>query len=134
MSAAALAGTLAVPVNKYPSVLTSSKTAAEVATALRAKLAVAADLTWSKPGALPDARATGLSTIWSFERGRASAGTAFNPASRQFNPAYPLSTATSATLNVPAAVPALVTPTYVEAGLEYSNRNGNFVRTLGTWQ
>jgi hypothetical protein len=39
-----------------------------------------------------------------------------------------------ATLIVPAAVAQLVTPTYAEATLEYSNRNGNFVRSLNTWQ
>ena len=121
------------PSNKFPLLLTASKTPAEIATALRAKAAISVDLTWSKPGVMPDARATALNQLWSFEQGRASTGVAFNPASRQFNPTFPGSTATSATLSIPAAVPALITPTYVEATLEYTNRNGNFIRSLYTW-
>ena len=67
-----------------PFVLTTSKTAAEVATALRAKTAFSTVLTWSAPGAMPDARALGLNRLYTFEQGRATTGTAFNPASRQF--------------------------------------------------
>lgn len=134
MSTQALAGTLAVPANKFPLVLTTSKTAAEVATALLAKTALSTDLTWSAPGVMPDARALGLNTLYTFEQGRATTGTAFNPASRQIYFNYPAPTALSATLNTPAAVPALVTPTYAEATWEYSNRNGNFVRSLYAWQ
>ena len=134
MSAVALAGTVAAPANKFPLILSASKTASEVATLIRSKAAFATDLTWSKPGAMPDGRATALNTFYTFEQGRATTGTAFNPASRQFNPTYPSPTATATTLNSPAAVPALVTPTYAEATLEYTNRNGNFVRLLNAWQ
>jgi hypothetical protein len=134
MNTVALAGTVAAPLNKFPLVLTTSKTAFDVATLIKSKAAFSTDLTWSKPGAMPDGRATALNTLWTFEQGRATTGTAFNPASRQINFSYPAPSATAATLNVPAAVSALVTPTYAEATFEFSNRNGNLVRNLSTWQ
>ncbi len=134
MSTVALAGTVALPVNKFPEFLTSSVLTATVATNVINKVAFPTNLTWTAPGVLPDARKTGLSTLYSFEQGRASTGTAFNPASRQTTLSFPASTALLATFNVPAPVTALVTPTYFEAGLEYSNRNGNFIRNLRTFQ
>lgn len=134
MSTVALAGTVALPVNKFPEFLTSTVTAASVAANVKNKIAFPANLTWGAPGVLPDGRTTGLSSLYSFEQGRASAGTAFNPASRQTTLSHPTSTALAATFNVPAPVTALVTPLYFEAGLEYSNRNGNFIRNLRTFQ
>ena len=134
MSTVALAGTVAVPANKFPGFLTTSMTVPEIATNVRNKTAFSTDLTWAKPGVLLDGRATGLSLLYSFEQGRATAGPAFSPASRQSTPSYPASTALAATINVPAAVPALVTPLYFEAGLTYTNRNGNFIRNLRTFQ
>jgi hypothetical protein len=134
MSTVALAGTVALPANKFPDFATSSMTLPNVATNLRNKTAFSTDLTWTTPGALPDGRKTGLASLYSFEQGRASTGTAFNPASRQITLSYPVSTALAATSNVPAPVAALVVPTYFEAVLEYSNRNGNFIRNLRTFQ
>jgi hypothetical protein len=134
ISTVALAGTVAAPANKFPLVLTTSKSAFDAAAEIKAKTAIASALTWSKPGVMPDGRAVALNTLWSYESGRATTGIANYPASRQFNPSYPLPTAAMATLIVPAAVAQLVTPTYAEATLEYSNRNGNFVRSLNTWQ
>ena len=133
MSTVALASTAAVP-GKFPELLTSSVTTANVAANVTAKAAFSTNLTWAAPGVLPDARKTGLSALYSFEQGRASTGTAFNPASRQTTLSFPASTALLATFNVPAPVTALVTPLYFEAGLEYSNRNGNFIRNLRTFQ
>ena len=131
MSTVALAG----PVNKFPVFGTSSVAPPAVATNVTNKTAFSTDLTWTAPGVLPDARKTGLNALYSFEQGRASAtGTAFNPASRQTTLSYPVSTALAATFNVPVPVTALVTPTYFEAGLEYTNRNGNFIRNLRTFQ
>lgn len=134
MGTVALAGTLALPANKFPGVGSSSMTLLDIVTNVKNKTAFSTDLTWAAPGVLPDARKTGLSALYSFEQGRASAGPAFNPASRQATLAYPASTALAATFNVPVPVPALVTPLYFEASLEYSNRNGNFVRNLRTFQ
>ncbi|UUZ70308.1 hypothetical protein LP416_15345 [Polaromonas sp. P2-4] len=134
MSTVALAGTPAAPVIKFPLLVTSSLTAAQFAAAINAKAAFSSNLTWNLPGAMPDGRATALNTLYSFEQGRATSGANFNPASRQFNPSFPAPNAVAATLSVPAAVPALVTPTYFEAALEYSNRNGNFIRSLATFQ
>ena len=121
-------GTVVEP--KFPHSPTSSMTVSDIATNLRNKTAFSTNLTWIAPVAMPDGRKTGLSLLYSFEQGRASSGATFNPASRQFSPSYPASTATAATLNVPAPVPALVTPTYFEAGPEYTNRNGNYIKRV----
>jgi hypothetical protein len=134
ISTVALAGTLALPANKFPVFVTSTVAPPAIATNLRNKTAFSTDLTWTAPGALPDGRNAGLSALYSFEQGRATTGTAFNPASRQTTLAYPASTALAATYDVPAPVAALVVPTYFEAVLEYSNRNGNFIRNLRTFQ
>ena len=134
MSTVALAGTGSAPANKFSELLTSSLTLPDIAANLRNKAAFSTDLTWAAPGALLNGKTTGLTTLYSFEQGRATAGPAFNPASRQFTPSYPGSTALAATLNVPAPVPALVTPTYFEVGLEYSNRTGNFIKGITSFQ
>lgn len=134
MSTVALAGTAAVPANMYPEFLTSSLTLPDIAANLRNKAAFSTDLTWAAPKALINGKTASLSSLYTFEQGRATAGPAFNPASRQVTLSYPASTALAATLNVPAPVPALVTPTYVEAVLEYANRNGNFIRTARAFQ
>ena len=134
MSTVALGGTVTVPANKFPVFVTSSVTPPTVAANVRNRTAFSTDLTWNAPGLLPDGRNAGLSTLYSFEAGRANPGTAFNPASRQTTLSFPRSTAVLATFDVPAAVTALVVPTYFEAGLEYSNRNGNFIRNLRTFQ
>ncbi len=134
MSTVALAGTLALPANKFPLITSSSMTATQVATAILAKTAFSVDLTWSLPGAMPDGRATGLALLSAFETGKANNTNAAYPTSRQFSPSYPASKAVAATLNVPAAPAVMVTPTYGEAKLEYSNRNGNFINSLSTWQ
>ena len=114
----------------FPKFVTSSMTVLDIATNVRNKTAFSTDLTWIAPVAMPDGRKTGLNLLYSFEQGRASSGATFNPASRQFSPSYPASTATAATLNVPAPVPALVSPTYFEAALEYTNRNGNYIKSV----
>jgi hypothetical protein len=134
ISTVALAGTLAAPANKFPLIASSSLTAAQAATAILAKNAFSVNLTWSVPGVMPDGRATALSLLSAFETGKASSGTSAYPASRQFSPFYPTSKAVAATLNVPPAPAALVTPTYGESKLEYTNRNGNFINTLSAWQ
>ena len=134
MSTVALAGTAAVPANMYPEFLTSSLTSPDIAANLRNKAAFSTDLTWAAPKALIHGKTASLNTLYSFEQGRATAGPAFNPASRQSTVSFPAPTALAATLNVPAPVPALVTPTYFEAALEYSNRNGNFIKAIRAFQ
>ena len=134
MSTVDLAGTMALPANKFPGVVSSSVTLPNIATNVRNKTAFSTDLTWAAPGVLPDGRKTGLNALYSFEEGRATTGTTFYPASRQITRSYPASTALAATSNVPAPVAALVTPVYFEATLEYSNRNGNLIRYLKTFQ
>lgn len=118
----------------YPARLTSSKTAAEVATAILSKAAYSLNLTWSAPGALPDGRPVAHTNVYFFEQGRASAGTTFNPASRQTALEFAGATATALNATVPAAAVQLVTPTYAEYGIQYSNRNGNTVRAAYVWQ
>lgn len=128
MSTVALAGTLAAPANKF-AVINSTTNVSQVATAVRTKVAISVPFTWISPGVMPDGRAIALNTLFSFENGSTTAA-GFYPATRQINLTYPASTATSATLNIPAPVPVLLTPNYGEVTFEYSNRNGNFIRNL----
>ena len=118
----------------YPSVLTGSKTNAEVGTAILVKSPYSLNLTWSAPGAMPDGRKVAHTNVYFYEQGRASAGTTFNPASRQISIEYPGPTATALNATVPAAAAQLVTPTYAEIGIQYTNRNGNSVRAVYAWQ
>ena len=132
MSTVALAGTLAVPNNKF-AVPSSTTLPWQIATAIRDKVAIAVPLFWALPGTMPDARPLRLNALYSFENGSTTA-TGFYPATRSSTVTYPSSTATSApAFGVPAPVAALLMPNYAEIGLEYTNRNGNFVRTLQTY-
>lgn len=132
--AVALAGTGVIS-DLFARVLTNTRTAAQIATEINNKAAFSVGLTWRIPGAMPDARAVALSSLYSFESGRqAAVQPNFNPASRRFDPTYPGSQATAATLNVPAPGPNMAVPTYGEAGFIYVNRNGNIVRTTYTYQ
>ena len=54
-SAATLAGT-GVTADLFPRVATSTKTPAEIATAIKAKAAISTDATWTLPGTMPDGR------------------------------------------------------------------------------
>ena len=132
-SAATLAGT-GVTADLFARVSSSTKTAAEIATAVRGKAAISTDWTWSAPGAMPDGRATQLGDTYVFEQGNANAnGTAF-PRSRQILFSYPGPQATAAKLNIPVPVPALILPTFALCELEYNNRNGNNVWSQIAWQ
>ena len=133
-SAVALAGA-SFATDLYPRLLTSSMNSSAIATAIRAKAAFSTDLTWTAAGAMPDGKALGWGNLYSFKQGRVNpAQTAFNPASRQFEPTYPAANVTAATLAVPAAVANLGLPTYSELGLSINNRNGNVVQSLYSFQ
>ncbi len=132
-SAAALAGT-GPDADLFARFKSNTKTAAEIATAIRAKAAISTDATWSAPGAMPDGRATQLNDFYAFEQGNANAnGTTF-PRSRRILFGYPDPQATSATFTQPAPVSALVLPTFASFSLEYNNRNGNNLYSSYTWQ
>lgn len=132
-SAATLAGT-GPGTDLFARFTASTKTQAEIATAIRNKAAISSDLTWSAPAAMPDGRALQLGDIYSFEQGNANTnGTAF-PRSRRILLGYPGTQATSATFSQPAPVPALVLPTFASFELEYNNRNGNNVFSGLVWQ
>lgn len=132
MSSVALAGTLAVPNNKF-AVPSSTTLPWQIATAIRNKAAIAVPLVWALPGTMPDARPLALTALYSFENGSTTAA-GFYPATRLSTVTYPASTASAASsYTVPAPVAAMLTPSYAEITLEYSNRNGNFVRTLQTY-
>ncbi len=118
----------------YPARLSSSKTASEVGAAILAKSEYSLNLTWAAPGAMPDSRKFAHSNVYFFEQGRATAGTTFNPASRQTSLEYAGPTATALNATVPAAAAQLITPTYGEYGIQYNNRNGNNVRAVFVWQ
>ena len=132
-SAATLAGT-GPDTDLFARFKSSTKTGAEIATAIRTKTAISTDATWSIPSAMPDGRATQLGDIYAFEQGNANTnGTAF-PRSRRILFGYPGAQATSATFTQPAPVSALVVPTFASFQLEYNNRNGNNVWSQYAWQ
>lgn len=132
MSTVALAGTLAVPNNKF-AVPSSTTLPWQIATAIRDKVAIAVPLVWALPGTMPDARPLRMSALYSFEQGSTTAA-GFYPATRLSTVTYPSPTASAAPgYSVPAPVAAMLTPSYAEITLEYTNRNGNFVRTLQTY-
>lgn len=133
-SAAALAGT-GVATDLFPKVTTNSMTPAQISTAVLAKAAFSMNLSWTAPVAMPDGKTLGWGGLFSFKQGRVDAAqTAFNPASRQFDPTYPAANVTSGTLPVPAAVAKLGLPTYMQYWLSLSNRNGNTVESLYAFQ
>ena len=132
LSAAVLAG-MGPAADLYARV-TSTKTPAEIATAIRTKAAISTSQTWTAPGAMPDGRAVALRRNWVFESGRANTTNAAWPASRKLDFGYPGSLATSTTVNIPAPVAALVVPTYAETTLQYVNRNGNNVTSIYSYQ
>ena len=133
-SAATLAGA-GVATDLFPKVTTNSMTPAQISTAVLAKAAFSMNLSWTAPGAMPDGKALGWGGLFSFKQGRVDAAqTAFNPASRQFDPTYPAANVTSGTLPVPAAVAKLGLPTYMQYWLSLSNRNGNTVESLYAFQ
>ena len=132
-SAATLAGT-GVTTDLFARVSSSTKTSAEIATAIKAKAAISTDATWSLPGTMPDGRLTQMFDSYVFEQGNANNnGTTF-PRSRQFYLSYPGAQATSAKFTFPVPVTALVLPTFYSINLEYSNRNGNNVLSTYSWQ
>ena len=132
-TAAVLAGT-GPETDLFARITSSSKTPAEIATAIRTKAAISTELTWKAPGPMPDGRALALSHNWSIELGQANSTGANWPGSGKTNYSYPGSLATSTTLNTPAPVAALVVPTYAETTLHYVNRNGNFLYSRYVYQ
>ena len=133
-SAAALAGA-APGTDLFPKLLTTGGvTSAQAAAAITGKSALSVNATWSAPATMPDSRALALTSHNYFEQGRASAGPAFNPASRQSYANFSGSMATAGTFAKPVPVPELITPTYGQFDLNYTNRNGNGLRSLYTFQ
>lgn len=134
-SAAALAGAPGVAPDLFPRLASSSKTGAELAAAVRARTAISTDLTWTPAATMPDGRALGWGSLYTFKQGKVDAGQVlFNPASRQFDPTYPAANVSAATLPIPAAVAKLGAPTYMEMGFSINNRNGNVVQSLYSFQ
>jgi hypothetical protein len=134
-SAVALAGSAGVATDLFPKVTTNSMTPAQISTAMLAKAAFSMNLSWTAPGAMPDGKTLGWGGLFSFKQGRVNATqTAFNPASRQFDPTYPVANVTSASLPIPAAVAKLGLPTYMQYWLATNNRNGNNVESLYAFQ
>lgn len=133
LNAADLAGT-GVSADKFARVTSASKTAAEIAAAVRGKTSISIDLAWSLPGAMPDARPVALSYVSGYQSGQANATGASWPASRKSDTTYPVPTATSTSRSFFTPATALVTPTYSEVSIAYSNRNRNLIRSIYTFQ
>ena len=110
-------------------------TAASLAKLIRDKSAFSADVSWDTPSALmPDGSLTKLNFLNYFTQGRATASTTDNfPRHRKSTTYYPASTATNFSLSQPAAEAGLITPQYGEINLSYTNRNGNRVEFLATF-
>ena len=133
-SAVALAGA-GVTTDLFPKVVTNSMTPAQISAAVLAKAAFSMALTWTPPGAMPDGKTLGWGGLFSFKQGKVDAAQGpFNPASRQFDPTFPLANVTSASLPIPAAVAKLGLPTYMQYWFELNNRNGNNVESLYAFQ
>lgn len=133
LNAEAMAGT-GVTADLFARVTMSTKTQAEIATAIRTKAAISTGLTWTMPGAMPDSRATALSFAGTAEAGQANATGAAWPASTGFDLSFPGPLAASSTVNFPAPAATLVVPTYAEFSLGYVNRNGNSIRSIYTFE
>jgi hypothetical protein len=132
-SAATLAGTGPTG-DLFARFTSSTKTAAEMATAIRTKAAISTDVTLSALGAMPDGRVQHLADTYVFEQGNANtAGVGF-PRSRQIRFAYPGAQATSATFAIPVPVTALVVPTFASTAVDFNNRNGNNLLTSYAYQ
>ena len=133
LSAATLAGS-GPTADLFARFTSSTKTAAEIATAIRTRAAISTDVTLSALGAMPDGRVQHLADTYVFEQGNANTnGTAF-PRSRRILFGYPGAQATSATFTNPVPVTALVVPTFAQFELEYNNRNGNNLFTTYAYQ
>ena len=132
-SAATLAGT-GPTADLFARFTSSTKTAAEIATAIRTKAAISTNVTLSALGTMPDGRVQHLADTTVFEQGNANTnGTAF-PRSRPFVLGYPGGQATSVTFAIPVPTTALVVPTFASTILDYNNRNGNVLAISNAYQ
>lgn len=119
----------------FPRITTSSMTAAQMAAAINSKSAFTTHLTWGLPGPMPDARATGLVDVSAGTVGKKNAGqTTTYPIGGSFYPVYPVAGATTTILNFSAPGVNLDLPTYGGIGLTYSNRNGNVIQSIYSFQ
>lgn len=132
-SAAMLAGT-GPSADFFARVTSSTKTAAEISTAFRTKVAISSGQTWTAPSAMPDGRTLALSRNYSSESGQANSTGANFPASSKADFGYPGALATSTIVNIPAPTAALVVPTFTETALQYVNRNGNSINSRYSYQ
>jgi hypothetical protein len=132
-SAATLAGT-GVTADLFARFTSTTKTAAEFATAVRTKAAISVDATWSVPGAMPDGRVQQLGDTYVFEQGRTNTNGKSWPRSRTILFSYPGAQATSGNFTLPVPVAALVVPTYASINFEYNNRMGNNVYSTYAYQ
>jgi hypothetical protein len=139
MSTVVLAGTSAALV--YPAVSATNKfhipDSATVlpwqqAQALRTKVALSVPMQWTAPGAMPDGRALGASGFYSFVNG-STAEVSLYATSRQTKSTAIASTATSGTLDIPVPLAPLATVYYGQIAVDYSNRNGNTISAIRTF-
>ncbi len=128
-SAAALAAN-----GLFPTWGTLSKSRSEIATAIRQRTALTITGNWAAGGTMPDGSKLGWGSIYAFESGRASAGLADYPASRNTTSIFPAPGVTQGTLPVATPGAQLVLPTYAEFGLFNTNRDGNAVSSILTFQ
>lgn len=119
----------------FPRITTSSMALAQMAAAINSKSAFTTNLAWSLPGTMPDARVAGLVEFSAGVVGKKNAGQADSfPAGGRFYSIFPAAGATAARLDFAAPGVNVGLPTYGGMGLTYSNRNGNVVHSIYSFQ
>lgn len=132
-SAVALAGT-GISADLFPR-FTSSLTKVDLATNLRNKAASTMTLTGTALGVMPDAGNFGWGNVNAFMSGRAGAGTANWPGSRQNATTYPTGNLTTlSNYTLPAPSSQMVTTTYGELKVTLLNRNGAAISSAITFE
>lgn len=139
MSAVALAGTnteLVYPAvsatNKFHIANSATVLPFQQAQAFRTKTALTVPMQWNAPGTMPDGRAVAMSFFYSFVNGSTPEVSSY-ATSRQVNPMVFLSTATTGTMQIPVPLAPLQNVFYGQISVEYSNRNGNTISSIRTF-
>lgn len=120
---------------RYPLVTTMSPDNAALASSYAAGTASSLNLQWNAP-VTSDGTAYRLSEIADYYQGPLSSNssTATYPAQRLYTPIYPSPSAVQTTLPISAKPSAVRAKTYNEFDIWYSNRNGNRIGLIHTYQ
>jgi hypothetical protein len=116
------------------SVVAGSDTSAKIAQSIRDKTALTANLSWQTPPVMPDGTRAAVDSFIYFVGGPVPGGAVGSwPRSRQLNLYYPASGGTSFTWNQAALNSNIGVPNFGSVNLSFTNRNGNLISSIGTW-